>query len=179
MSTPSTPTRCEIIVPPHALKIKAGNGGGLDEAVIRRGEAALEQIRTDYPGWLGEDIERLQNAWHILQGGARHQNTQEAVSRLYRAGHDLRGQATSFDFPTVARIAHSLCRLLEAMTPSHLPPTLVGAHVDAIGAAYREDRRNPADPLTAIVLEALEDKVDLACEVAAAQISVQPRGSGN
>ncbi|MGB8601542.1 MAG: Hpt domain-containing protein [Rhizomicrobium sp.] len=172
MNTPPTSTHCEIITPPHVLKIKAGNGGGLDETVISRGEAAMERIRTDYPHWLGEDIERLQNAWQVLD--LTNTGQPASVSKLYRASHDLRGQAASFDFPTVTRIAHSLCRLLEALAPIHLPPALVGAHVDAIGAAYRENRRNPDDPLTAIVLEALEDKVDLACEIAAAQTSMQP-----
>src|SRR5262249_59373230 len=61
---------------------------------------------------------------------------------LFRAAHDIKGQAATFGFPWVAALADSLCRLIEH-TPdmTRIPLTLVDQHVDAIRAIVRESAR--------------------------------------
>ena len=58
---------------------------------------------------------------------------------LFRAAHDIRGEAATFGFPILAGPADSLCRLLEH-TPEHdrIPLALVDQHVDAVRAIVRE-----------------------------------------
>lgn len=154
---------CEIITPPHTLKIKAGNGNPiLNEAIIRRAEAVFSRMHADHPDWFSEDIARLQTIWPDVEARAK-----GAVAQLYRAAHDLRGQAGGYGYHSVGRLAQSLCRLIEAQPPEQLPIRLAQTHVEAIAAAYREKRQTPDDPITATVLETLEDKVRLACSITA------------
>lgn len=158
---------CEIITPPHALKLKAGNGNPiLSEAIIRRAEIVLSRLHTDHPDWFSQDIACLQNIWPDVEARA-----DGAVARLYRAAHDLRSQAAGYGYSSVARLAQSLCRLIEAQSPEQLPIRLAQTHVEAISAAYREKRQTPDDPITATVLETLEGKVRLARAITASRKS--------
>ena len=79
---------------------------------------------------------------------------------MFRASHDLKGQATTFEFPLIARVASSLCKLLDAQkSPEAIPLTLVDAHVNAIHVIHR-DKIKDISNLTALTLaEALETKV--------------------
>ncbi len=60
-------------------------------------------------------------------------------AKLFRAAHDIKGEAATFGYPAVGTVAHSLCRLVEH-TPdmSRIPLALVEQHVDAVRAITRE-----------------------------------------
>jgi chemotaxis protein histidine kinase CheA len=61
---------------------------------------------------------------------------------LFRAAHDIKGQAATFGFPQVAPVADSLCRLIEHMPDiARLPLRLVDQHVDAIRAITHKNTR--------------------------------------
>jgi HPt (histidine-containing phosphotransfer) domain-containing protein len=61
---------------------------------------------------------------------------------LFRAAHDIKGEAATFGYPWIAALADSLCRLIEH-TPevTHIPLSLVDQHVDAVRAIVRESAR--------------------------------------
>jgi HPt (histidine-containing phosphotransfer) domain-containing protein len=64
--------------------------------------------------------------------------TKKTYDELFRAEHDIKGEAATFGYPTVGTVAHSLCRLIEH-TPdvSRIPLTLVEQHVDAVRRSPR------------------------------------------
>jgi HPt (histidine-containing phosphotransfer) domain-containing protein len=68
--------------------------------------------------------------------------TEKTHAELFRAAHDIKGEAATFGYPAVVGAADSLCRLLEH-TPdmSRIPLTLVEQHVDAVRAIAREYAR--------------------------------------
>jgi HPt (histidine-containing phosphotransfer) domain-containing protein len=68
--------------------------------------------------------------------------TQKTHDTLFRAAHDIKGEAGTFGFPAVVGATESLCRLIEH-TPDmqRIPLTLVDQHVDAIRAVVREYAR--------------------------------------
>ena len=68
--------------------------------------------------------------------------TQKTHDILFRAAHDIKGEAGTFGFPAVVGVAESLCRLIEH-TPDmqRIPLTLLDQHVDAIRAVVREYAR--------------------------------------
>src|ERR1700753_3801132 len=150
----------EIFMPPNMLKAKVGGTiGGLDMAAIKRAEAAMETLKTEFCDWVGDDVNRL------MQCRARFAKARDASSRdeLFRAGHDIKGQAATFEYPLIARVAGSLCRLIDAQkAPDAVLLPLVDAHVDAIRIIFRDriqDRSNRmavelADELEASVVEA-------------------------
>lgn len=153
--------RCEILTPPNLLKAKVGgNFSGIDEAAIARAEAVVEHIKAEHGEWLAGDVVCLCRAWATYDAAP---DSEENISALYRASHDLRGQAATFDFPAISRATHSLCQLIEAVgTPQTLPRALIRAHVEAVAAMYREKGRDCSDPLVADLIEELESKVQLA-----------------
>ena len=150
----------EIFMPPNMLKAKVGGTiGGLDMAAIKRAEAAMETLKTEFCDWVGDDVNRL------MQCRDRFAKARDAASRdeLFRAGHDIKGQAATFEYPLIARVAGSLCRLIDAQkAPDAVLLPLVDAHVDAIRIIFRDriqDRSNRmavelADELEASVAEA-------------------------
>lgn len=151
----------EIFTPPNMLKAKLGGTVvGLDMAAIARAEAALESIKSEFAGWIGTDIARLGECRDAF---AKDPNT-AGRRALYRAGHDLKGQALTYEFPLVARIAKSLCQLLEESDAA--PLGLVDAHVDAVRVIVRDNVRDDSNPTA----------VALACELEA-RVAEQLAGS--
>ena len=78
---------------------------------------------------------------------ARQGLTEKTHAELFRAAHDIKGEAATFGYPAVVGAADSLCRLLEH-TPdmSRIPLTLVEQHVDAVRAIAREYARADLAP---------------------------------
>ena len=96
----------EIFMPPNMLKAKVGGGAGLDMAAIKRAEQAMESLKTEFSTWIEDDVARLvecRDAYAVKKNA-------EARGDLYRAGHDLKGQALTFEYPLVARVASSGCQ---------------------------------------------------------------------
>src|SRR6185437_12721364 len=66
----------------------------------------------------------------------------QANDELFRAAHDIKGDATTFGFPIAAAAADSLCRIIEHSPDiTKVPPDLIGHHVNAIHAIVREHRK--------------------------------------
>lgn len=147
----------EIFMPPNILKAKVGGGsGGLDDAAIKRAEVAIEALKVEFAGWVIEDVNRLTE----MRKEYETKTSNETLANLYRAAHDLRGQATTFDFPLVARVASSLCKLTDDTSQSlKLPSTLIDAHVDAIKVIVRDQIKDPSNTMATILAVELERQV--------------------
>jgi len=112
----------EIFMPPNILKAKGAGGGGLDHAAIQRAESAVEDLRDEFAVWILNDVKQLLDARDIYEKQVDVAN----LSNLYRTAHDLKGQASTFDFPLVARVASSLCKLTDdSKLFGELPLTLI------------------------------------------------------
>ena len=80
---------------------------------------------------------------------------------LFRAAHDIKGQAATFGYPLVAPVADSLCRLIEH-TPDldRIPYPLIDQHVDAVRAIIREHSRPDAAATAEALTKKLRDVTD-------------------
>jgi chemotaxis protein histidine kinase CheA len=155
----------ELFMPPNMLKAKVGGMGGLDMAAIQRAEAAMETLKTEFADWVGDDVTRL------VRCRDRFARTPDAQTRddLFRAGHDIKGQAATFEYPLVARIASSLCKLIDALkSPEALPVHLVDAHVNAIRIIFRDKIKDRSNRMAIELAEELEARVVEATEIASA-----------
>jgi chemotaxis protein histidine kinase CheA len=160
--------KAEIIIPPDTLQKKVGATGGkvmLDPQILKRAEQAMNNLRQEFSGWLSKDIEALSKAFMAFTGAP----TSENAGMLFRAAHDLKGQATTFEYPLIARVAASLAKLMDGMTSrEEAPLALVAAHVDAIAVIHREKIKDISN-LTALTLaEELEARVVKTLERASA-----------
>ena len=129
----------EVITPPNKLRKALAPATGYDDDPVERAEAALAQLSSEFAGWMLAECERLEAARQQVK---RLGFTDKTHDELFRASHDIKGEATTFGFPSVTGAAESLCRLLEH-TPdrTRIPQSLVDQHVDAVGAIAREHAR--------------------------------------
>lgn len=128
------------VKPTRALQQKAivsgGKGGNFASAAIRRAEEALETLSVDFDSWMAKEITTLESA-HKSARAAYYEGND--LDRLFRAAHDLKGQAATLGYPFVGEVCASLSRLIEA-APAHgiRFSALVNAHVAAAAAMVRE-----------------------------------------
>jgi HPt (histidine-containing phosphotransfer) domain-containing protein len=136
--TPSVSTFAdhEVITPPHALRKAVALVSDPHDDPVARAEAALAQLSTEFDDWMHSECERLEAARQEVK---RLGFTKKTHDELFRAAHDIKGEAATFGYPAVGAVANSLCRLIEH-TPdiTRIPLTLVEQHVDAARAIARE-----------------------------------------
>ncbi|MEI9993428.1 MAG: Hpt domain-containing protein [Rhizomicrobium sp.] len=147
----------EIFMPPNILKAKVGSAaGGIDMAAIKRAEAAVETLKVEFDDWLAEDVARLgacRDRFAAAPDGTARED-------LFRAAHDLKGQAETFEYPMIARIAASLSNLLDAADRTPVAPLqLVDAHVDAIRVVFRDKIKTSSDRVAMVLAVELEARV--------------------
>lgn len=146
----------EIFMPPNILKAKVGGSvAAIDMAAIKRAEAAVDQLKENFQDWIGDDVEKLASARNEF---AKEPN-ELAREGLFRCGHDLKGQGQTFGFPFVARVAASLCRMLDTVTLKGIPLGLVDAHVDAIRVCMRDQIKGDSDRTAIMLAQELEARV--------------------
>jgi chemotaxis protein histidine kinase CheA len=136
----------EVITPPNKLQGAVGRAVDGDDPVARA-EAALAQLSSEFTDWMHDECEQLDGARRNVR-----QNGLTALPReaLFRAAHDIKGQAATLGFPLVAEVAGSLCRLIEeAHDPRSIPLDLIDQHVDAVRAIIREHDRPHAEAIAA------------------------------
>ncbi|HEY0105467.1 MAG TPA: Hpt domain-containing protein [Rhizomicrobium sp.] len=147
----------EIFMPPNILKAKVGSAlGGIDTAALKRAEAAVETLKTEFHGWLATDVARLGECRDRLVRSP----SEKARGELFRAAHDLKGEGETLEFPMISRLAASLTRLIDTANPAmEFPLGLVDAHVAAIRVVFRDKVRSMADKTAAALAEELEARV--------------------
>jgi HPt (histidine-containing phosphotransfer) domain-containing protein len=158
--TPSVATYAdyEVITPPHELRKAVAPAGDVIDDPVGRAEAALAELSSEFAGWMESECDRLESARQDVKRDGFTQKTHEV---LFRAAHDIKGEAGTFGYPAVVGIANSLCRLIEH-TPDiqRIPPTLVDQHVDAIRAVIREYARPDLFDVAATLTKRLRDVTD-------------------
>ena len=128
----------QVITPPNKLKGAWTRTAAADDPVARA-EAALAELSTEFTGWMNDECEQLDKARADVRRNGLAVQQREA---LFRASHDIKGQAATLGFPLASAVADSLCRLLEH-TPdlNKIPLAIIDQHVDAIRAIVREHSR--------------------------------------
>ncbi len=151
----------EVIVPPNKLKKAVVNvrpGTHIDFDPVSRAEAALAELASEFSSWMEQECDRLDAARMAIRACGVDTATRDS---LFRAAHDIKGQAATFGFPLVAPVAESLCRLIEhAPDMARLPIDLVDQHVDAIRAITHRNTRGDSAMNAARLAERLRQVTD-------------------
>ncbi len=107
----------------------------LDDPVARA-EKALAELSGEFKNWMAIEADRLSAAHaSVLSQGFTETNCEE----LFRAAHDIKGDAVTFGYPSAAAAAESLCRIIEhAPDLDKVPPELITHHVQAIQAIVHD-----------------------------------------
>lgn len=148
----------ELFMPPNMLKAKVGGTFvGIDMAAVNRAETAMQALKSEFAGWAQDDVRRLVAAREAFatRPDAAHR------AALLRAAHDMKGQAATFNYPLIGRVAGSLSRLIHDLPGSaELSLALVDAHVNAIHVIYRDKVMDASNKVALALSEELEARVD-------------------
>jgi HPt (histidine-containing phosphotransfer) domain-containing protein len=127
-----------VITQPNPLRrvLRRVDEKDLDDPVARA-EKALAGLSGEFKDWMAIECDRLAAAHAaILKYGFTTDSSQE----LFRAAHDIKGDAATFGFPTAGAAAESLCRIIEhAPDLERVPAELIAHHINAIQAIVREN----------------------------------------
>jgi len=106
---------------------------------VGRAEKALAGLSGEFKNWMTIEADRLSAAHAtILRLGF----TDETCEELFRAAHDIKGDAATFGYPSAGAAADSLCRIIEhAPELERVPSNLIAHHISAIQAIVHERTR--------------------------------------
>jgi HPt (histidine-containing phosphotransfer) domain-containing protein len=127
----------QVITQPNPLRnvLRRVAQEDLDDPVARA-EKALAGLSGEFRNWMWVETDRLAAAHAaILEHGFTNATRQE----LFRAAHDIKGDAATFGYPSAGAAAESLCRIIEhAPDLDKVPSDLIAHHINAIQAIVRE-----------------------------------------
>ena len=150
------------LLPMPANSNKPGSdetGEGTISTALARAEAAVANLAQDYASWALADVAKARTALAaaIDDPAGRGQH----VEALFRVGHDLKGQGTSFGFPLVTKIGQSLCALTRdrdrQYESRHLD--LAKAHLDALDLILAKSIKGEGGKVGAELVAKLEQRV--------------------
>ena len=126
-----------VITQPNPLRKVLRRVGEKDlDDPVARAEKALAGLSGEFKNWMIVETDRLASAHAtILKMGFTDQTREE----LFRAAHDIKGDAATFGYPSAGAVADSLCRIIEhAPDLDDVPSDLIAHHINAIEAIVRE-----------------------------------------
>jgi len=126
-----------VITQPNPLRKVLRRVGEKDrDDPVARAEKALAGLSGEFKNWMVIETERLAAAHAaILKNGF----TDSTREELFRAAHDIKGDAATFGYPSAGAAADSLCRIIEhAPDLDGVPSDLIAHHINAIQAIVRE-----------------------------------------
>jgi chemotaxis protein histidine kinase CheA len=127
----------QVITQPNPLRkvLRRVADDDIDDP-IARAEKALADMSGDFKEWMAVETNRLSAAYAAV---LEHGFTKPTRDELFRAAHDIKGDAATFGFPSAGVAAESLCRIIEhAPDLSRVPAELIAHHINAIDAIVRE-----------------------------------------
>ena len=102
---------------------------------VGRAEKALAGLSGEFKEWMTIEADRLSAAHATVQREGFNDKTRE---ELFRAAHDIKGDAATFGYPSAAAAAESLCRIIEhAPDVAAVPQQLIAHHINAVQAIVR------------------------------------------
>jgi HPt (histidine-containing phosphotransfer) domain-containing protein len=126
-----------VITQPNPLRkvLRRVSEKDLDDPVARA-ERALAGLSGEFKNWMSIEADRLSAAHAaIIKGGF----TKDTRAELFRAAHDIKGDAATFGYPSAGAAADSLCRIIEhAPNLDQVPRDLIAHHINAIQAIVHE-----------------------------------------
>jgi chemotaxis protein histidine kinase CheA len=126
-----------VITQPNPLRNVLRRVAEIDlDDPVARAEKALAGLSGEFKNWMTIESDRLATAHAaILQEGF----TEAACEELFRAAHDIKGDAATFGYPSAGAAADSLCRIIEhAPDLEKVPSELIKHHINAIQAIVRD-----------------------------------------
>ncbi len=127
----------QTITPPDTLQKKVRKLSGRDAKFdpIAAAEMAVDRLSVNFTDWMDDEVKRLMEIWETSRESGF---SSETTDVLYRAAHDMRGQASTLGFPNVGKIAGIFCDIIDALGDRPVPADFLEKYITAISAIARE-----------------------------------------
>ena len=127
--------------------------------VLARAEAAIADLAKDYSTWALADVDKGRATLAAAETDVA--NRAAHIEALFRVGHDLKGQGSSFGYPLITKLGHSLCALTRdrdlTYEARHLD--LAKSHLDAMQLVLTKEIKGEGGKVGADLIAKLENKV--------------------
>ena len=142
----------DLIVPPNPLKraVVRDNPGEAAPDPVACAEQALFEISGDFSRWTESECQRLDAARRAVAGGF----TDKTRDELFRAAHDIKGEAATFGFPLIEH-SPDLARVPHTVIDQHVDGIIAIVHCNARGNSERK-AQVPARRLRLVTEEFLQ-----------------------
>ena len=129
-----------VITQPNPLRKVLRRAGDADsDDPVTRAEKALAGLAGEFKSWMAIEADRLTAAHAAI---LKHGFDDASCAELFRAAHDIKGDAATFGYPAAAATAESLCRIIEhAPDLDKVPLDLITHHVQAVQAIVHDHTR--------------------------------------
>jgi chemotaxis protein histidine kinase CheA len=147
-------------IPANTNKPDADEAGkGRTASVLERAEAAVADLAKDYAGWALRDLAKARAALAAAADDEGRRGVQ--VEAMFRVAHDLKGQGSSFGFPLVTKIGHSLCALTRDRDRDYQARDLelARSHLDALELVLSKGIKGEGGKVGAELIAKLESRV--------------------
>ena len=126
---------------------------------LARAEAAVADLALDYARWALADVAKARAALAAATDEPAERGRH--VEALFRAGHDLKGQGSSFGYPLVTKIGQSLCVLTRnrARDYGSRDLDLAKSHLDALELILTKGLKGEGGKVGAELVAKLEQRV--------------------
>lgn len=103
----------EFIKPPNVMKskVKEGGPGAVTEETLERAQSVISQETDAYSKLVKENLKKLLLGVEQLKSSLA--EPQEALNEIFIVSHNIKGQAGSFGYDILTKIADRLCRIID------------------------------------------------------------------
>ena len=126
-----------VITQPNPLRKVLRRVGEKDlDDPVARAEKALAGLASEFKNWMTVESDRLESSY---AAAVKDGFSKDSCEDMFRAAHDIKGDAATFGYPAAGATADSLCRIIEhAPDIGKVPSQLIVHHINAIQAIVRE-----------------------------------------
>jgi HPt (histidine-containing phosphotransfer) domain-containing protein len=141
--------KVEFIENPNPIRKKVRIEQGVDPAnLIRRADNQVAKLAGEFEEIFAASIPALATAMEELRQSDG--ENADALSRLRRLLHDLRGQAGTFGYPLVSQVGDSACKFIDlSETIGAAETEVLSVHIDALRAVSQAKIKGDGGPIGA------------------------------
>ena len=141
--------KVEFIDNPNPIRKKVRVEQGADPAnLIRRADKQVQKLSGEFEEIFAAAIPALGQEMEAVR--ASDGANKEALDRVRRMLHDLRGQAGTFGYPLVSQVGDSACKFIDLSDQIGAAETeVLGMHVDALKAISQAKIKGDGGPIGA------------------------------
>jgi chemotaxis protein histidine kinase CheA len=162
-NTPDANSPVRVFNLPNKLKQKASKPGGKSfDDLVAGGDKIVQRVSMNYKHVVEGDVQQLVSMMHRMRTKPAEIDPQ--FKGIFRVAHDIKGQAGTFGYPLITRVAGSLTSFVDKFEKLGMPLAdnldsviaLFEVHVNTLQLMVAQDSKGAGGPFEAKLLDGLQ-----------------------